>query len=299
MRTLLLFIVFTALSFGFTQPTVIATNGMLFDIAQYIAGPDADVVQLIPSGTDPHHYRATAADVRLLSAAQLILYSGYGLEARLEEVFTALGANIPVVPVAERALGAQFADDPHVWLDVRVWAETPGVIADALSELVSGVAGFTERAAEVQDLLAALDAWALASIETIPMDARLAITPHDAFGHFGARYGIDFSGIQGPAAETEPAVADIRRVADDVVTRNIPALFPEMGESDRLVIAVQEAVQARGGSVTIADALYSETLGPPGSATDSYVGVMLHNVRTIVFALGGEVLPLPAALGAY
>lgn len=299
MRTLLLVIIAAIFSCSFANPTVVASNGMIFDIAQHVAGSHVDVVQLIPSGTDPHHYRATAADVRTLSAAPLILYSGYGLEARLEEVFTALSANTLVVPVAERALGGAVTNDPHVWLNVNAWAQTPRVIAEAMAAVAPDATGFTERAATMQELLESLDTWIMQSVATIPQPSRIAITPHDAFGHFGARYGIDFSGIQGAAAETEPAVADIRRVADDVVQRGVRALFPEMGESDRLVIAVQEAVRARGGDVIIAEALYAETLGPAGSAVGTFIGIMIHNVRTIVVALGGEVLPLPAELAAY
>lgn len=299
MRTLLFSAIITFFSFVFSQPVVVATNGMIFDIAQRVAGAEATVVQLIPNGTEPHHYRATAADVRVLSTADLILYSGYGLEARLEEVFLALAATTTVVPVAEHAFGEDVADDPHVWLDISVWAETPRIIAGALSELLPNDEHVRERAEILQATLLALDEWALASIATIPEAARAAITPHDAFGHFGARYGVTFAGIQGPAAETEPSVADIRRVADDIVNQGILALFPEIGESDRLVVAVQEAVQARGGTVSIADALYSETLGSPESGASTYVGIMIYNVQAIVHALGGEALPLPESLTAY
>lgn len=299
MRTLFVSIIVAVFSAAFANVTVVATNGMIYDIAAYVAGDDIAVTQLIPSGTDPHHYRATAADVRSLSTAHLILYSGYGLEARLEEIFHALGAQTHVVPVAERAYGVAQVDDPHVWLDVSIWAEAPLVIADALTDLLPDGTAFMERAATLHETLLALDAWVEESVHTIPRAARVAITPHDAFGHFGARYGIAFSGIQGPAAETEPAVADIRRVADDIIARSIPALFPEVGESDRLVVAVQEAVHARGGQVNVAGALYVETLGPAGSRTGTYVGIVIHNVQTIVSALGGKVVPLPPVLAEY
>ena len=42
--------------------------------------------------------------------------------------------------------------------------------------------------------LDALDAWATASIETVPEGQRVLFTSHDAFGYFSGDYGIRFIG---------------------------------------------------------------------------------------------------------
>ena len=57
------------------QPlTVLATVGMIADVAQTVAGACARVTTLIGPGADPHYYSATPADVRKISEADLILY---------------------------------------------------------------------------------------------------------------------------------------------------------------------------------------------------------------------------------
>jgi manganese/zinc/iron transport system substrate-binding protein len=49
--------------------------------------------------------------------------------------------------------------------------------------------------------------------------------------------------------------------------------------------AVQQAVQAQGWHVAIGDELYSNALGDEESGADSYIGMVKHNIDTIVDAL--------------
>ena len=52
-------------------PTVVATVGMIGDVAADLAGTCAEVHTLMGPGSDPHLYRASAGDVRLLERADL------------------------------------------------------------------------------------------------------------------------------------------------------------------------------------------------------------------------------------
>jgi manganese/zinc/iron transport system substrate-binding protein len=55
------------------------------------------------------------------------------------------------------------------------------------------------------------------------------------------------------------------------------------------VEAVQAAVGARGHRVAIGGELFSDALGTAGTPEGTYTGMVRHNVRTIVQALGGVV----------
>lgn len=303
------------LSFGIVHaqvapPNVVATVGMIGDVAAELAGSCAQVRTLMGPGSDPHLYRASAGDVRLLERADMVLYSGLHLEAGLARVLEGFSSRTPTVAVAESAVpessrlssvGNVF--DPHVWMDVALWHGAAGVIADALTRASSATGACAEQIAERHAaygaLLEDLDAWSRAAIATIPERQRVLVTAHDAFAYFGRAYGIEVEGIQGISTETEAAVADIRRVAQLMVDRGIPALFVESTINPRTVTAVLEAVRQRGGEAELGSELYADALGAAGTPEGTYVGMVLHNVRAITAALGGQLPALPATLVAW
>jgi manganese/zinc/iron transport system substrate-binding protein len=69
------------------------------------------------------------------------------------------------------------------------------------------------------------------------------------------------------------------------VERKIPAVFVETSVSPRTIEALNEAVRARGFDVTIGGNLYSDAMGTPGTPDGTYIGMVRHNIDTIVSAL--------------
>ena len=59
---------------------VVASTGIIAHFAEQIAGDDADVVSVIPSGADAHSFSASTTDIRNISAADLVIVNGYNLE---------------------------------------------------------------------------------------------------------------------------------------------------------------------------------------------------------------------------
>lgn len=294
-----------------TPIEIVATVGMIGDVAEAVAGACARVTTLMGPGTDPHLYRASAGDVQALQRADLILYGGLGLEGRLADVLESFAARKPTVAVSAAAvpealrLAGQngYAIDPHVWMDASLWTGVADVVAAALTALPDVDPGCAAqagaRASAVRAQLEALHEWAAAAVASVPEERRVLITAHDAFHYFGRAYGIEVVGIQGVSTESEAAVADIRRVAEVVVTRGVPAVFVESTINPRTVQAVVEAVRQRGASVTLGDALYADAMGAGGTPDGTYIGMLVHNVRAIVTALGGSAPDLPAALAPW
>ena len=75
------------------EPKAVATVGMLADVAANVAGDCVAVETMMGPGTDPHLYKASAGDVRLLFSADAILYAGNNLEGQLGEASDADGAD--------------------------------------------------------------------------------------------------------------------------------------------------------------------------------------------------------------
>jgi manganese/zinc/iron transport system substrate-binding protein len=77
----------------------------------------------------------------------------------------------------------------------------------------------------------------------------------------------------------------VQDLATFIVERRISALFVETSIPRRTVEAVQAAVEARGVAVDIGDPLFSDAMGSAGTPEGTYVGMIRHNVTTIVSEL--------------
>ncbi|MBO9344045.1 MAG: zinc ABC transporter substrate-binding protein, partial [Roseiflexus sp.] len=109
-----------------------------------------------------------------------------------------------------------------------------------------------------------------------------------AFRYFGRAYGFEVHGLQGISTVVEAGTADVQQLADFIATRRIPAIFVETSVPQRTLAAVQSAVRARGFEVRIGGELFSDALGDPGTPEGEYIGMVRHNIDTIVTALRGE-----------
>ncbi len=275
---------------------IVATTGMVGDIVGVVGGERVQVTTLMGPGIDPHTYKASEGDVEKIGSADIIFYSGLHLEAKLAEVFEKMGDSITTVAVAERipverriVVGTGVgAYDPHVWFDVQLWAIAVEAVRDTLVEIDPTHAdGYNERADAYQIELTALDTYVAEQAALVPEAQRVLITAHDAFGYFARAYDFEVLGIQGVSTSTEAGAGDIQDLADFIVERQIPAVFVESSVSPRTVEALQEAVQARGFDVQVGGSLFSDAMGDAGTPEGTYIGMVRHNIDTIVGALAG------------
>ncbi|HEX6039360.1 metal ABC transporter solute-binding protein, Zn/Mn family [Longimicrobium sp.] len=273
---------------------VVATIGMIRDVAENVGGPYVNVTGLMGPGVDPHLYKASEGDVRRLFRADVIFYGGLHLEARMGEVLHEMGSRTrvaavsEVIPVDRRLAPPEFqgAYDPHVWFDVRLWAMTVDVIEHTLSQADPAHArDFAANAARYRRQLDELDRYVRAQAARVPPERRVLITAHDAFNYFGRAYGFQVRGLQGISTAAEAGTADVQGLAEFIATRRIPAIFVESSIPRRTIEAVQEAVAARGYEVRIGGSLYSDAMGNPGTPDGTYIGMVRHNIDTIVGAL--------------
>jgi manganese/zinc/iron transport system substrate-binding protein len=277
---------------------VVTTIGMITDLVERVGGEHVRVEGLMGPGVDPHLYKARAGDVRKLSEAQVIFYNGLHLEAAMGEVLEEMGERTRSVAVTDSIPREvllhppEFAGayDPHVWFDVELWTSVVGVIEATLTGYdPTHAAVYRANAAVLREELRELDAWVHAQVETVPAERRVLVTAHDAFNYFGQAYGFRVLGLQGISTATEAGTADVQRLAVEIASLGIPAIFVETSIPRRTVEAVQAAVRSRGHAVRIGGELFSDAMGTAGTPEGTYAGMVRHNVSTIVRALGGVV----------
>lgn len=92
-------------------------------------------------------------------------------------------------------------------------------------------------------------------------------------------------GLQGTSTATEAGAADVQGLANFIAERGIKAIFVESSVPQSTIEAVQAAVRARGEEVTIGGELFADAMGQAGTPEGTYIGMVRHNVDTIVRAL--------------
>lgn len=275
------------------QINVVTTIGQLTDVVKNIGGEHVKVVGLMGAGVDPHLYKASAGDVAKLSNADIIVYNGLHLEAKMGEVFEKM-RHKKIVAIGEFLPKESFLDslnyagqhDPHVWFDVTLWIKAAEAVTQTLAEFDPAHADeYRKNSVKYTDELKTLHQYVQDKAAQLPEDQRVLVTAHDAFRYFGKAYGFEVVGLQGISTETEAGARDVIHLANFIAERKIKAIFVESSVPERNIRAVRDAVQSRGWNVEIGGSLFSDAMGDEGTVEGTYIGMVKYNIDTIVNAL--------------
>lgn len=288
---------------------VVASTGVVADILEAVAGPDAEVVQIIPDGASPHSYAASAQDRREIAEATLAVFVADSLEEGLpledSERSFELAEHIDADPADgkddhqddehdhgdekhgdEEPQGedehghSHDGEDPHIWLDPTKVAATLPELADALAEADpdSGDA-YRERAGEFAAELRALDRDLADVVDELPEERRKLVTSHDAFGHFADRYDFEVVGAAfGTVPESEASARRVADLVDAIEAEAVPAVFAQEGDDPEVLRQIADEA-----GVEVIDDLRVSSPGENGS----YAEMLRFTTERIVGALSG------------
>jgi zinc/manganese transport system substrate-binding protein len=265
-------------------PAVVVTTTILGDVVAHLVGDEAAVEVLMPPNADPHDFQPSARQAAEMREADALVTNGGGFEAGLDD--TIAGARDDgVATFAALDHVDRLPHDPHFFTDPARMADAAEALAGFLGREVPGLgtARFQRRAAGYVASLRALDREVAATLAAVPAARRKLVTNHDVFGYFADRYGFEVVGAVVPSFTTQaqPSPADLADLAHAVRSAGVPAVFADTSSPGRLA----DALAGEAGDVQVVD-LYSESLGPPGSPGDSYVGMLRTDARRIAEALG-------------
>lgn len=274
--------------------TVVTTTGQIADAIEEISGGHLTVNALMGPGVDPHLYKATQSDLKILDEAEVIFYNGLHLEGQMLNIFEQMAEEKTVFAVAENldensllaAEGDTKLYDPHVWFELDLWKEVVEGISDKLvKEYPEFREDFEENESAYLKELDELKTYVHDRVSEVSEKQRILVTAHDAFNYFGASLGFDVRGLQGLSTDSEYGVKDVQKMVDFLVTNNIRAIFVESSVSDKAMNAVIEGAKQKGHEVVIGGELFSDAMGAKGTEEGTYLGMYKHNVDTIVDAL--------------
>lgn len=281
--------------------TTTPLGSVMDEIAQCAGG---ESVTLMGPGDDPHDFSPSSQQVVSMATADVVVANGLGLEASLENAMESAesdGARILEVapevdplPFGEEEEHADEhegedsdeheheGEDPHFWLDAGRMATAATVIGDEVSQ-ATGDDAWTRCGSEVAEELEQTDTEVREILSDVPMDQRVLVTDHEAFGYFAEAYDFRIAGvvIPGGSTDAEPSSADVAALVDVVRDEGVPALFTNTAVSSKLV----DAVAAEAGQDVQVVPLYVGSVGEHGGPAADYPGMVTENARAVAAAL--------------
>lgn len=190
----------------------------------------------------------------------------------------------------------EFSHDPHVWTSPK---QAKIQVENIVEELATKAPSVKEAGASYEKQLEDLDAWAAQSLADIPREDRVLFTSHDAFGYFANAYDVTFIGsaLSDFNNQQDATASHIDEAARTVRESGAKAIFAENSNNSKSIEAIARAAGVK--AITAEDALYGDSLGIPGSAGETYIGSLIHNVSTLVTAWGGKPAELPESLSEF
>jgi zinc/manganese transport system substrate-binding protein len=293
---------------------VVASFSILADMVREIGGDDIRLDVLVGPMRDAHAFEPSPRDARALGEAQVLVVNGLGFESWMPRLLEASGFKGRTI-VASRGVtprrldagaaedhGGEAADhehdedghhghaheagavDPHAWQDLGNGVQYVQNIAAGLAQAdpAHGSAYFARADAYVRQLRQADARWRR-QLAAVPPDRRVLATSHDAFGYFGAAYGVRILSLVGISSEAEPSARAMAALLDQIRTLHVRALFLEQGNSSR---ALQQLADEAG--VPMGGTLYADTLDRPGHDASTYLGMFRWNTRQLLQAFTGN-----------
>lgn len=271
------------------KPVAVATISILADFVRAVAGDKLQVESIVHVGGDPHTYEPLPSDARRLANAAIVFRNGLGLERWLDKLIGGTRASRPVVTLTEGIASLTVASgeyagspDPHAWMDPRLALQYVNVVERSLIQhFPQHRAAFAANAARYRTELQLLDREIDALLAPIPAARRQLVTTHDSFSYFSRRYGLKLvASIWGISTDTEPSAQEIARIITAVRASGVPAVFTETTVNPKLMKRI-----AADAKVRLGQPLYGDSVGAPGSGTDTYVTMMRANARSIATGL--------------
>jgi zinc transport system substrate-binding protein len=282
-------------------PNVVASIKPVHSLVAAVMAGVGEPVLIVKGAASPHTYALRPSDAGALETADIVFWTGHGLELFLGDALETLATQAEVVELARspgiellplREGGAfevhvhdgedhDHADhehahdegDMHFWLDPQNAALMVAQIAATLSEVDPDNAATYSANAETEiATLAALEselAERLAPVRDKPF-----IVFHDAYQYFEARFGLTLAGSVTVSPEVAPGAARIDELRTRVQDLGATCVFAEPNFEPAIISAITEGTQAKAG-----------VLDPEGSALGEGVNLYPELLRRLATSL--------------
>ncbi len=251
----------TSATTGQGRLKVLATFFPVYDFTRNVGGDKIDLSLLVPETVDVHVFEPTPSVIQEVASANVLIFSGAGLEPWIPQLVIAAGnpnlvvvdssAGISLLPVPGPFQKNNRTTDPHIWLD-------PVLAKIQVENILRGLA--QADPADAQYFAANADAYeakldylnsqiinATANVKT-----RYFVTFHEAFAYFAQQYNLTQVPIAGPFEE-EPTPRDIQNVINAIHEQHLcyvgyeslesPAISQSIAGQTKATLALMDPIE--------------------------------------------------------
>lgn len=253
---------------------LIATFYPLYDITKKIAGEQADVQSIVPSGVEPHDYEPTPSDILKLSNAKAFVTIGLEFSG-IEEKLIEGSKNKLLVIDSKKGITLQ-GEDTHIWLSPKNMIIMSMNIMDGLNKIDPKNSNlYEENAKKLIEELKALDSDYKTGLANCKK--HVVIANHGAFAYLGKDYGFRQIGIFGLAPETEPTPQDLVNIKNEAEKNNVAYIFSEELVEQRIAQTIANEIKAK--------VLVLNPIEGTKSPSEDYFSLMRQNLANLKLAM--------------
>lgn len=268
---------------------VLATFFPVYDMAVGVLGNKGNVTLLVPETVDVHDFEPTPSAIQQVATADILIYSGAGLEPWIPQIVVA--ADNPKLVLVDSSAGlslisvpTQFQKDnrtidPHFWNDPILAEMQVNNIAEGLSKAdPAGAQYFGENARAYNARLAYIDQKLKTGL--LNVGTRTFVSFHLAFAYLAKEYNLVQVPIAGPFEES-PTPQDISNAVNAANQNNLCIVFAESLENPAVAQGIASQTHAH---VWILDPIEGLSLSDH-NAGKTYLVKMQENVDVLLQAL--------------
>jgi zinc/manganese transport system substrate-binding protein len=276
---------------------VVSSFSILGDLVKQVGGDAVVVSTLVGPDGDAHVFEPRPVDARRVAQADLVFVNGLNFEGWMARLVTSSGYRGKLITASQGVKPRQMKDehehehghdhdhdhgnlDPHAWQDLAngiIYVEN--IRAALVAARPEQAEAINARAARYTAQLREMDAFVRNTLARVPAEKRRIITSHDAFGYFGAAYGVELLSPQGRSTESEASASDVAALIRQMKAKQVRAVFVENVSNPRMI----ERIAREGGGV-VGGRLYSDALSSSNEA-NTYLKMFQHNASTLASAM--------------
>lgn len=236
-----------------------------------------------------HDYTLQVRQMQAIESAEVLIISGAGLEAFLDDVLTQdekildASEGIELICLSDthdhdhdhshsHDHGHDHSHDPHIWLSISNAKAMCQNIFEGLSmRYPDHKETFSKNFEMLSDQLSTLAAYANTQLQDL--SCRELITFHDGFAYFAQNMNLTILAAIEEESGSEASASELKQLIEMVRSHNIPAIFTEVNGSS----GSAQVIAAETGCQVFALDM--------GMGQTDYFQAMYHNIDTIKEAL--------------
>jgi zinc transport system substrate-binding protein len=263
-------------STAMAAPNVVASIKPVHSLVAAVMAGVGEPTLIVKGAASPHTYALKPSDAGALESADIVFWTGHGMELFLGDALETLASKARVVELAEapgitllpvREGGAfephehegeghdheheehahaEEGGDMHFWLDPENAKLMVTQIATTLAEADPENATTYQVNAEAE--LVKLDELEAELAATLaPVADKPFIVFHDAYQYFEARFGLDLAGSVTVTPDVMPGAARIDELKAKVSSLGATCVFAEPNFEPTIIAAISEGTSAKSG----------------------------------------------------